>query len=101
MSYEIKITPISITIKEEQQLFDENQQPVKGQRHNRSFGLGNIAVDPSNPTDEEKAQFKERISQLVSDTLGIELADAIGESKISNDQFREDLRRARQERRGE
>jgi len=83
MSYKIEITENSISIKTQEQLFNDRGDAVRlGPSHRRSIGVGDFAVDPSNPTDEERNSFREAMDSFCSKYLGRNLSDVMVDISI-------------------
>lgn len=76
MTYKIEITPDSISIKTQEQLYDADGNPVAlGPAHRVSRSVGDFAADSENPTKAERAKFKLERDKLILAKTGKALKD--------------------------
>ena len=87
--FEIRIKPNSITILKNTMLYDADGNPVSVSKERVALGAGDNAADPTNITEQEKADFKAAIKTFASPVLEDDVLDKIIESKVSQDELRE------------
>ena len=76
MSYKIEITENSVSIRTQEQLFDADGNFVQMSKPNKvAFGIGDVAADPLNPTEKEKAEFIKERNKLIKRVVGKDLRD--------------------------
>lgn len=88
--YEINIRPngVSIRCKKTRTLYDAEGNAVEIEEGNQrvALGLGDIAQDPSAPTQAELEAFRAKVDELAGEVLGRSFAQVVADARAVQDE---------------